>query len=323
MPMEDSNKLENPTMIGKDNQSLAVSDLNARLANLRVNGTCELGAEIDGGVLNIPATARTLGLSAPSDMDDLLQNRRAAEVRAVLDTVSNNRSSAVIIPELEVDFAPLVTRPEKIICVGFNYREHARETGTPVPEAPPLFAKFHNALNHHRGMVHLPTHVARQFDYETELVIIFGQECCDVPEARALETVAGYATGNDISARELQTQTSQFLAGKVSDGFAPIGPWLVTADRVPDPNALGLKTTVNGGVRQDWTTRDMIFDCRKLISFVTGIMTIKPGDILFTGTPQGVILGYKEPIEERPWLKAGDEVVSEVEGLGALQVRLV
>ena len=302
---------------------LEVSALDARLANLRVGSGLALGAEIEGGIVDITRTAAALGLSAPQDMDDLLQNRRAAEVRAVLEAVGRDRSSATVIPAAEAAFAPLVTRPEKIMCIGFNYREHAHETGTPIPEAPPLFSKFNNALNHHRGTVRLPTRVARQFDYETELVIVFGQECRDVPEADALDVVAGYATGNDISARELQTRTSQFLAGKASDGFGPVGPWLVTADRVPDPNALKLRTTVNGEVRQDWTTRDMIFNCRKLISFVTGIMTIKPGDIMFTGTPQGVILGYKEPREQRPWLRAGDEVVSEVEGLGELRLTLV
>jgi 2-keto-4-pentenoate hydratase/2-oxohepta-3-ene-1,7-dioic acid hydratase in catechol pathway len=217
----------------------------------------------------------------------------------------------------------LVTRPEKIICVGFNYREHAAETNTPIPSAPPLFNKFNNALNNHGGTVRLPTRVARQFDYETELVIIFGKECRDVAEADALEVVAGYATGNDVSARELQTATSQFLAGKTSDGFAPVGPWLVTRDRVPDPNALRLQTWVNGKVRQDWNTRDMIFNCRKLISYASGVMTIKAGDIMFTGTPQGVILGEKAPREQRQWLKAGDEVVSLVEGLGELRVNLL
>ena len=301
---------------------IEVSSLTARLASLRVGRGYGLGVEVQGGVLDVARTAAMFGLSAPSDMDDLLQNRRAADLKSVLDAAEHDRSSAVVLPGSEVAFAPVVTRPEKIICVGFNYREHAKETDTPIPEAPPLFSKFNNALNHHDGTVPLPTRVARQFDYETELVIVFGRECRDVAETDALGVVAGYAIGNDISARELQTRTSQFLSGKTSDGFAPVGPWLVTADRVPDPNALALRTTVNGETRQDWTTQDMIFSCRKLISYVTGIMTIKPGDILFTGTPQGVILGYKQPREERPWLRAGDEVVSEIEGLGELRVTL-
>jgi len=119
----------------------------------------------------------------------------------------------------------------------------------------------------------------------------------------------------------MQTQTSQFLAGKASDGSAPIGPWLVTRDRVPDPNKLRLQTHVNGQKRQDWNTSDMIFNCRQLIAF-TSIMTIMPGDILFTGTPQGVIFGEKAPAEKRQWLKGGDKIVSELEGLGALRFRL-
>ncbi|MDF0520148.1 fumarylacetoacetate hydrolase family protein [Bradyrhizobium yuanmingense] len=299
-----------------------VSSLNARLANLRVDGAFALGIEVKEGVLNLSATAAAYGLAAPHDVDDLLQNRRALDVGAVLDAVERDKSKAIIVPIAEVSFAPLVTRPEKIICVGFNYREHAAETNTPIPAAPPLFNKFNNALNGHGGVVHLPTRVARQFDYETELVIVFGEECRDVPESDALDVVAGYATGNDISARELQTRTSQFLAGKTSDGFGPVGPWLVTRDRVSDPNALRLQTWVNGKVRQDWNTRDMIFNCRQLISYASGIMTIKPGDILFTGTPQGVILGEKAPREERQWLKAGDEIVSSVEGLGELRVSL-
>lgn len=299
-----------------------VSSLNLRLANLQVDGGLALGAEFDAGVINISATAAALGVPAPHDVDDLLQNNRASDVRAVLDAVERDRGKAVVVALADVAFAPLVTRPEKIICVGFNYREHAAETNTPIPAAPPLFNKFNNALNGHGGTVRLPTRVARQFDYETELVIIFGKNCRDVAEADALDVVAGYATGNDISARELQTATSQFLAGKTSDGFAPVGPWLVTGDKVPDPNALRLQTWVNGKVRQDWNTRDMIFNCRQLISYASGVMTIKAGDIMFTGTPQGVILGEKAPREQRQWLKAGDEVVSLVEGLGELRVNL-
>ena len=303
-------------------RDMNVSSLNSRLANLRIDGALALGVEVGERVLNVTATAASCGLPGPRDMDDLLQNRRASDVRAVLDAVERDKDKAVYIPIGEVSFAPLVTRPEKIICVGFNYREHAAETNTPIPAAPPLFNKFNNALNGHGGVVRLPTKVARQFDYETELVIVFGEECRDVPESDALDVVAGYATGNDISARELQTRTSQFLAGKTSDGFGPVGPWLVTKDRVPDPNALRLQTWVNGKVRQDWNTRDMIFNCRQLISYASGVMTIKPGDILFTGTPQGVILGEKVPREQRQWLKAGDEIVSSVEGLGELRVSL-
>ena len=299
-----------------------VAGLGLRIANIRVRDDVSLGIEVDNGVLDVETTASTLGLSAPKNVDDLLKNGLGAELRSLMDAVLKQKGAAVVLPVSEVAFAPLVTRPEKIICIGFNYQKHAEETGTPIPKAPPLFSKFHNALNYHGGTIKLPTKIDDRFDYETELVIVFGREFTGVPEAEALNYVAGYAVGNDFSARKMQTVTTQFLAGKASDGFAPVGPWLVTRDRVPDPNNLKLQTYVNGERRQDWTTKDMIFDCRKLIAYVASIMTIKRGDILFTGTPQGVIFGEKAPPEERKWLKAGDEVVSSIEGLGELRVRL-
>ncbi|ADW67216.1 fumarylacetoacetate hydrolase family protein [Granulicella tundricola] len=297
-----------------------VASLNARLANIQTKSGYALGLETEEGVLDLTATGAALGMSAPRDMDDLLQHGLGEQVRRIRDAVADRPETAVLIKLQDVIFAPLVTRPEKIICVGFNYEKHAEETGTPIPKAPPLFAKFSNALNHHNGVVTLPTRVDSHFDYETELVIVFGRRCRDVKEEEALDYVAGYSIGNDVSARTLQQQTTQITAGKISDGFAPVGPWLVTRDRIADPNNLRLQTFFNGERRQDWTTSDMIFDCRKLISYITGIMTIQPGDILFTGTPQGVILGEKIPAMLRRWVKPGDEVISTIEGLGELRV---
>ena len=301
----------------------AVSQLGMRIANIRIDGKNSLGVETESGVLDVSATAAGLSLPAPRDVDDLLQNGLGAQLRGLMDAVRTTPAAAKEIPLSEVAFAPVVTRPEKIICVGFNYQKHAEETGTPIPKEPPLFSKYRNALNNHGGTIALPTKIDNRFDFETELVIVFGRECHGVSEGEALHQVAGYATGNDFSARKMQTVTSQFMAGKASDGFAPLGPWLVTRDRVPDPNNLKLQTFVNGAKRQDWTMKDMIFNCRKLISYVTAIMTVKPGDILFTGTPQGVIFGEKAPPEERQWLKAGDKVVSSLEGLGELHFSLI
>lgn len=299
-----------------------VARLRPRLANIRTDTGPGLGVETDGGVLDVGATAAALGLSVPADMDDLLQNGRGAEVTALLERVADEADARIVRPPDQVRFAPLVTRPDKIMCIGFNYRKHAEETGTPIPKEPPLFSKYRNALNSHDGTVALPTRIDDRFDFETELVIVFGREAKDVSEADALDFVAGYAVGNDLSARGKQTATTQFGAGKWSDGFAPVGPWLVPAGRVRDPNDLRLTTALNGETRQDWTTRDMIFDCRKLIAYISGIMTIRPGDILFTGTPQGVIFGEKAPPEERRWLRAGDRVVSGIEGLGELAITL-
>jgi 2-keto-4-pentenoate hydratase/2-oxohepta-3-ene-1,7-dioic acid hydratase in catechol pathway len=273
-------------------------------------------------VLDVAAAGRALGMPVPTDMDDLLQNGRGPALRALIDAVEAAPDGRFVLAEADIAYGPVVTRPEKIIMMGFNYRHHAEETGTPIPKDPPLFNKYNNALNHHGGTITLPTQAAREFDYETELVMVFGRECRNVSEADALDYVVGYCTGNDFSARDLQTLTSQFMIGKTSDGFAPLGPYLVTADRVKDPNNLKLKTLVNGQVRQDWSTNDMIFNCRQLISFASKVMTIKPGDIFYTGTPQGVIFGEKIPRKDRAWLKPGDEVVSELEGLGELRFRL-
>jgi 2-keto-4-pentenoate hydratase/2-oxohepta-3-ene-1,7-dioic acid hydratase in catechol pathway len=253
-------------------------------------------------------------------MDDLLQHGRGELLTNVVRAAANGPAS-LYMPEEKVRFAPLVTRPEKIIMMGFNYRRHAEETGTPFPKDPPLFNKYNNALNHHGGSITLPTAVAKQFDYEVELVIVFGRECRYVSEADALNYVAGYATGNDFSARDLQMLTSQFMIGKTCDGFAPVGPYLVTSDLIADPNNLRLETRVNGEQRQDWNTNDMIFNCRQLISFTSKMMTIKPGDIFFTGTPQGVILG--KPPEKRVWLKPGDRIACSLEKLGELRFDLV
>ena len=198
-------------------------------------------------MLDVTAAAIALGLPAPADMDDLLQNGRAGLLRPIVEQAP----ASAYLDEATLTYGPVVTRPQKIIMMGFNYRTHAAETGTPIPADPPLFNKFNNTLNHHGGQIKLPTSVAKEFDYEIELVIVFGRRCHNVSEADALEYVAGYCTGNDFSARDLQRLTSQFMIGKTHDGFAPLGPYLVTSDLVGDPNKLRLETRVNGEQRQD------------------------------------------------------------------------
>jgi 2-keto-4-pentenoate hydratase/2-oxohepta-3-ene-1,7-dioic acid hydratase in catechol pathway len=288
---------------------------NMTLLNMRTPGGPRLGVKLPKGVLDVAAAASKYQLPAPVDTDDLLQNGKGAMLAALVAAAADG-PAGLYLQESAVRHAPLVTRPEKIIMMGFNYRRHAAETGTPIPGNPTLFNKFNNALNHHGGTIVLPTTTAKQFDYEIELVIVFGRECRNVSEADALGYVAGYCTGNDFSARDLQYLTTQFMIGKTFDGFAPLGPHLVTSDLVGDPNNLRLECRVNGEQRQDWNTNDMIFNCRQLISFASRMMTIKPGDILFTGTPHGVIFG--KPKAEQVWLKPGDRVACSVEKLGEL-----
>jgi 2-keto-4-pentenoate hydratase/2-oxohepta-3-ene-1,7-dioic acid hydratase in catechol pathway len=291
---------------------------NMTLLNMRTASGPRLGVKHARGILDVAAAAAMYRLPAPVDTDDLLQNGKGGVLARVVAAAANG-PARLFLQESAIQHAPLVTRPEKIIMMGFNYRRHAAETGTPIPANPILFNKYNNTLNHHGGTIALPA-VAKHFDYEIELVVVFGRECRNVSEADALNYVAGYCTGNDFSARDLQMLTSQYMIGKTFDGFAPLGPHLVTSDLVGDPNNLRLECRVNGEQRQDWNTNDMIFNCRQMISFASRMMTIKPGDILFTGTPHGVIFG--KPKAEQVWLKAGDRVVCSVEKLGELAFSL-
>ena len=291
---------------------------NMTLLNMRTAAGPRLGVKQPRGVLDVAAAAALYKLPAPVDTDDLLQHGKGGLLSRVVAAAADG-PARLYLQESAVQHAPLVTRPEKIIMMGFNYRRHAAETGTPIPANPILFNKFNNSLNHHGGTISLPS-VAKHFDYEIELVVVFGRQCHNVSETEALDYVAGYCTGNDFSARDLQYLTTQFMIGKTFDGFAPLGPHLVTSDLVGDPNNLRLECRVNGEQRQDWNTSDMIFNCRQMISFASRMMTIRPGDILFTGTPHGVIFG--KPKAEQVWLEPGDRVVCSVEKLGELAFRL-
>jgi 2-keto-4-pentenoate hydratase/2-oxohepta-3-ene-1,7-dioic acid hydratase in catechol pathway len=273
------------------------------------------------GILDVAEASRALKIYAPVTMDDLLQNEDGPSLNALVEKVSRSLEvSKAILNEKEIEYGPVVTRPEKIVCIGLNYRRHAREIGMPIPKEPVLFSKFNVALNNHNGSLKLPVEVATKFDYEIELVIVMGKEARNVSEADAFSYVAGYATGNDFTARDLQLETGgQWLIGKTPNGFAPLGPYMVTAEQI-DPDNLKLECRVNGETRQSSNTNDMIHANRKLISYVSSYVTLRPGDIIFTGTPEGVIQG--KPPDKRVWLKAGDKIACSVEKLGELKFEL-
>ncbi len=214
----------------------------------------------------------------------------------------------------EIALGPAVANAGKLLCVGLNYRKHAEETGAAIPTSPVLFSKFSNALAGHEDEVPLPAS-AKEYDYEVELGVVIGSTCRDVSASEALDYVFGYVTANDLSARDLQNRTSQWLLGKTLDGFLPLGPYVVTADEVPDPQNLAVKTWMNGELRQDSNTSDMIFSVAEIISYASQYFTLEPFDVIITGTPAGVIMG----MAEKKWLQAGDEVIVEVEGLGQLR----
>jgi 2-keto-4-pentenoate hydratase/2-oxohepta-3-ene-1,7-dioic acid hydratase in catechol pathway len=295
---------------------------NLTFVTLRAGDNYSLGIKTDQGILDVAKATAALGIKAPTTIDDVIQGRgdNRALQQLVEKAKADKNAGGLFIDEAKAQLGPCVTDPEKIICIGLNYRKHAEETGQPVPKVPILFNKFNNALNHQGGVVAVSTIPAERFDYEAELVIVMGKKARNVSEADALSYVFGYCTGNDFTARDLQSRTSQWMVGKTCDQFAPIGPYLVTADQVPDPNALKIECHVNGEKRQSSNTRDMVFNCAQLISFISRHFTLESGDIIFTGTPEGVIAGY--PKDKQVWLKPGDKVVTAIEKLGTLQFTL-
>ncbi|MGH9020739.1 MAG: fumarylacetoacetate hydrolase family protein [Acidimicrobiales bacterium] len=227
-----------------------------------------------------------------------------------------SRGEAVALASVEL-LAP-VPRPGKVIGIGLNYRAHAAESGSAVPTTPVVFAKWASAVVGPGATVAIPP-AATMVDYEAELGVVIGARASRVSVADALRHVAGYTVVNDLSARDLQYASSQWTMGKALDGFLPMGPWLVTTDELPDPQALRLGSRVNGEARQDASTADMIFSVAELISYLSQAITLEPGDVIATGTPSGVAMGMAEP----RWLIPGDEVTTWVEGVGELTTRLV
>ena len=212
--------------------------------------------------------------------------------------------------------APIV--PTQILCIGLNYRQHAAETNAKIPERPILFVKGINTLQNPGGPILIPQHLrSDEVDYECELAVVIGWSCKNVPRARALEYVLGYTCANDVSARDHQIKLGggQWCRGKFFDTFAPLGPRLVTADEIPNPNALAISTTLNGERVQSSNTSDMIFDVPAIIEYLSGSTTLVPGTVILTGTPQGVGMAAKPTPR---WLRPGDSVTIEIEKIGQL-----
>ena len=212
--------------------------------------------------------------------------------------------------------APL--EPVDILCIGLNYREHAKESNSPSPQNPMLFIKAGNTLNHPGGVIPLPK-LSSQIDYEGELAVVIGKAAKDVSRQNALDYVLGYTIANDVTARDWQREKSlgggQFARGKSFDGFCPLGPVLVSADEIPDPNSLRIRTTLNGTLMQDGTTADMIFDVPALIESLSSTMTLRAGAVILTGTPSGVGFARTPPV----WMTDGDTIAIEIEQIGRLE----
>lgn len=217
-------------------------------------------------------------------------------------------------------FLAPIPDPQKVICVGLNYADHAKESGQEPPEEPVFFCKFPTAVTAHDAEIRLPKQSA-EVDYEAELVVVIGRGGRDIPKEKVYEHVAGYCPGHDVSARDWQLRKpgKQWLLGKTFDTFAPFGPALTTADEVPNPHELRIQLRVNGTTLQDSNTKQLIFKVDELVSYVSQVCTLLPGDVIFTGTPPGVGAARKPPI----FLKPGDTVEVEIDGLGTLRNQCV
>ena len=279
-----------------------------KLKQVLQNGQYVLAMEAENGWIDIAAESLRRGISAPLTMLEAIY--AGPEGRKKLQQIAQN-------PECYTDAptAPAVTGGEKILCIGLNYRQHAKECNLPMPKAPVLFNKFPNALAADGVSIYLdPRYV--EYDYEAELVAIIGREARNVSVEDALDYVFGYTCGNDLSTRDLQfVRSSQWLLSKTFDGFAPLGPCVVTADSI-DPNNLNISSVVNGELRQNSNTSDMVFSIAQIIADLSSHFTLKPGDLIFTGTPQGVMHGY--PKDQKRWLKRGDQVDVVIENIGTL-----
>lgn len=256
----------------------------------------------------IPVADILSGLRDAGDNIEVIERRRELAL-----AIDDPDTPPPLAPDVEV-LAPLA-RPGKLIGIGLNYRKHAHEVGLEQPTVPVTFAKFATSLQPPRGTIPWRPDITTQLDYEIELAAVIGDRCRDVAAADALEYVGGYAVANDVSARDRQFSEGQWVRSKSFDGFCPLGPWITTADEIPDPRGLRLTTRVNGELRQDGSTADMSFGVAALVSFLSQGLTLEPGDVILTGSPPGVAMG----LPDSPWLKAGDLVECAIEHLGSLE----
>jgi 2-keto-4-pentenoate hydratase/2-oxohepta-3-ene-1,7-dioic acid hydratase in catechol pathway len=253
-----------------------------------------------------------LGEPHRGSLRELIADGRVDDLRATL-----GNTGAPAHPRSALTLLPPIPDPDKIVCIGLNYGKHAAEGGMDVPESPTIFAKYRNALAAPDATVRLPAN-SRKVDYEAEVAFVVGRRARDVAEADALDHVAGYTLLNDLSARDLQFSTPQWMSGKVFDGSAPCGPALVTPEEAGPHDGIEIRLTLNGEQMQGASTADLIFSVPALLSHLSQLMTLEPGDVVSTGTPEGVG-GARQP---RVWLADGDEIAIESPTLGRLETRI-
>jgi 2-keto-4-pentenoate hydratase/2-oxohepta-3-ene-1,7-dioic acid hydratase in catechol pathway len=285
-----------------------------RLVTYEADAAWRAGIAIGDAVVDAQAAAREAGLTGADWSSNRALIAADAQTRSALATAAAELAPTA--PALQsLRLGPPIPDPEKILCMGLNYRDHAEEAQLPLPEVPLFFAKFRNSLIGPNDEIVLPPAASGQVDYEAELAVVIGRRCRDVAAEQALDYVAGAMALNDVSARDLQLQVSQWMMGKAIDTFAPCGPALVTLDELGDLQDLGIRTRVNGETLQDANTSLMVFGVAEAIAFLTRVMTLEPGDIIATGTPAGVGMARDPQV----WLHSGDVVEVEIDGVGTLR----
>ena len=295
-----------------------------KLVRYRVQEEARLGAVRDNRIIDLAGAARRFAAATGREAPPELSGDMAGVLSALpgiveimmesVDWVEQNAPEMFIdLETAEIDI-PLAN-PGKIICIGLNYADHCRETNTPIPHSPLLFSKFNSAMLPHGGQITWSPEMTQKVDYEAELAVIIRQEASQVREEEAMDYVGGYTVVNDVSARDVQFNDGQWIRGKSFDTFCPIGPFVVTADELPDPHALTIQCRVNGVTMQDSNTAEMIFKIPYLISYISRSSTLLPGDIISTGTPHGVGIGHDPQV----FLQPGDTVEVEVGGIGILR----
>lgn len=256
---------------------------------------------------------KIVGLTAAGFPDMLSVLRAGGDVVARIEAFLSNPPAPSVFALDDVRLLAPVPRPSKLICIGLNYRDHAEETNLPIPSVPTVFVKFPTAVIGPGEAIVLPKASTRP-DYEAELAFVIGKGGRHIPAEAWRDHVFGYTILNDVSARDVQMATSQWTMGKSFDTFAPMGPYLVTADEVPDPQALDIRLTLNGELMQSSNTRNLIFGVPELVEYLSSVFTLEPGDVISTGTPAGVGFARKPPV----YLREGDQVEIGVQGLGEL-----
>ncbi len=286
-----------------------------RLITFEHHDQIRLGAQVGESILDLNKANPAL----PADIF-LLLSAGASALGLAREALAEAKPAAFI-PLSEATLLAPIPRPGKILCIGHNYKGHIGIGKTELPEYPNFFCKTANVITGHQQPILIPR-LTSQVDYEAELAVIIGKRGRDIPEAEAMDFVAGYSIFNDVSARDVQKRTSQWFLGKSFDGFGPLGPALVTKDEVPDPHCLDLELTVNGLTKQHTNTSDLIFSVPFLVSYLSRVLTLDPGDIIATGTPAKLVLseskGSPEASQPQRFLESGDVVEITIEKLGTL-----